>query len=503
MSEDFIDPNATDSEHRPYVVVKFKEEQPILDDIYNNLYDVVFGTSDSDVDAVIANLPPLLDWREIVHMFPELMFERVFRSLTLQDLEEARDEVASDPPNAGGVSEIPFLETYFRFDSSAPLEDNVDLEPLAKYLRDRETTVELAYVARPIGPPPQAGAYYQGYFERPDNGGVGFRYVKDEYPPASGANVRFVDVEQGWIYVHPDLPALPNPIPLSGVNCGVPGPAFRPGTGPHGLMILGILLAQDDGVGITGIVPDATAWLASELRKNGKDYDIENTPDAIIAATKRLNKGDVILIEGQQNFDGKEVKFAGQQDVTRRFNLPVEADPTIFAAIVYATSRGLIVVEPAGFNLPNGVSLDNVTFTISGHPPLFSSDSGAIVVAAGWNNVMDPTFSRADTTNYGNGVDCFADGDYIASLNDGGPANLYQIVTYGGNSSAAAIVAGAALILQDIQTAGLIKPWKMRDLLTTPGTSPNPTGTGANPLIGVMPNMLAIEAKHGPLNTLA
>ena len=100
--------------------------------------------------------------------------------------------------------------------------------------------------------------------------------------------MKFVDIEQGWIFNHEDIRV--NQLPTTGLNhyqhCD------------HGAAVLGIIMMQDNNVGGIGITPKADGYVISQWRPNGSF----NTADAIMAAIDHLDVGDVLLLEAQ-SFD--------------------------------------------------------------------------------------------------------------------------------------------------------------------------------------------------------
>ena len=100
--------------------------------------------------------------------------------------------------------------------------------------------------------------------------------------------------------------------------------------------MLGELFAADDGVGVTGIAHRAKLGLVSPLGDGG----VPRLADAINRAARDLQAGDVILVEAQ-SFAGPRID-PGQVADWR----PSSTDP-VFEAIKAATSRGIVVVEPA------------------------------------------------------------------------------------------------------------------------------------------------------------
>ena len=157
-------------------------------------------------------------------------------------------------------------------------------------------------------------------------------------------------------------------------------------------------------------------------------------------------QGDVILIE-EQTYGW----------------LPVEIEDLNRDVIRAAAQAGRVVVEAAG---NGGLSLDIETWNDRhvlqcGHPDFY--DSGAILVGAG--TPTDPNVAMIGS-KYGSRVNCFAAGYDVATT---APPDGY-VSDFSGTSSAAAIIAGAAVLMQGyLKDAGitLLNSRQMRWLLST------------------------------------
>ena len=161
--------------------------------------------------------------------------------------------------------------------------------------------------------------------------------------------------------------------------------------------------ADDNGFGMTGISHNSHI---SAISHNGL-----GTSQAIINAANRLNAGDIILLEVHRS-------GPAANGVRRDGYIAIEWWPDDFAAIVYATSKGIIVVEAAG----NGA--EDFDTDIYNHPEpgfplswknpfnLKNPQSGAIIVGAGSpSSSTDRTIlsfsnwgSRVDVQGWGNSV---------------------------------------------------------------------------------------------------
>ncbi|HEX6039664.1 S8 family serine peptidase, partial [Longimicrobium sp.] len=296
-------------------------------------------------------------------------------------------------------------------------------------------------------------------------------------PGGGGSGVRIVDVEGAWLFTHEDLRER-----QGGVIAGAE--RNNPYVRNHGTSVAGILGGDANGYGVTGICPDAIVSGAS-IYPRGTAY-------AIRAAADHLSPGDVILLELHRpgpavDFDNPDSPFGW---------MAVEWWPDDFAAIRYATSRGILVVEAAG----NGSQdLDDAIYDAQPPAPYgpFPSwwsnpfrrealDSGAILVGAGappqgthGRDVWGPDRSRLDYSCYGSALDAQGWGYEVTTTGwygdlQGGPEEIrWYTDGFAGTSAASPIVVGALACVQGaLNAAGrpLLSPADARTLLRATGT---------------------------------
>ena len=311
----------------------------------------------------------------------------------------------------------------------------------------------------------------QGYL-RPAPDGLNIDYAS-QFQGGRGADVRIIDVEYGWQFSHEDLAQNQGGL--------VVGDQYHP-FHDHGTSVLGIISADANGFGISGICPDATmsavsAWINQH----------DATASAIVKASERLRLGDIMLLELHR--PGPRYGFSldrGQQGF-----IPVEWWPDDLAAIQHAVGRGIIVVAAAGNGEEN---LDDALYDVpmAGFPANWANpfrrnevDSGAILVGAGSPpngthgiTFADPDRSRMAFSNYGNNVDAQGWGMAVTTTGmgdlQGGPdEDRWYTDNFNGTSSAAPMVVGALACVQGILRwlgRPRLTPSDARDLLRSTGS---------------------------------
>jgi len=350
--------------------------------------------------------------------------------------------------------EVPDLSVFHRV--HAP---DGDLERLAAKLLEHDA-VEAAYVkpaaglpvapsapAAPAGPaPPMVTPDFtsrQGYLDEPP-GGIDARFAWTR-PGGGGAKVNIIDIEQAWRFDHEDLGQNQGGVVGGTMNKEL---LWR----NHGTAVLGELGGDRNAIGVTGICPEA----------NLRAIVGGGSGAAVVAATKLLGRGDIILIEA--HMPGPRHDFAERED--QLGYIPVEWWDDKWAAIAYATAHGVIVVEPAGNGAEN-LDDDLYNTPAKGFSPGWRNpfnranrDSGAIVVGAGAppSGNAGPDRSRLDFSNYGAMVDAQGWGAEVTTagysfLQGGEDENRWYTDRFGGTSSASPIVVGALACVQGTRSA--------------------------------------------------
>ena len=318
----------------------------------------------------------------------------------------------------------------------------------------------------------------------------------------TGANIYVVDNEHGMNFDHEEFNLVKANLSDGGNYLYQPdcAPGFPPeysdcdASIAHGTAVAGILIAAHNDHGVDGMVPDA--YYVHATMGGGVSDDLSTMTGSVETG---IEPGTIWVIEV-----GLPGKFSGPSFPEDPYGMvPVELWPDVFDAIEQATAYGVTVIEGGG----NGqMDLDN--------PELYTGDwdfahdlswedAGAVMVGAsgGADEIMASAF-----TNYGSRFNAFSWGFGVATTaypygeyawngttppippND--TANTYFVDNFGGTSSAAAIVAGSAALVQSYARQELghrryIMPLKLREILYDSGVPQQ--GGGGN--IGKQPRI--------------
>lgn len=474
------------TKHRVFIVVKFNEQggAKLTKEFYNKdaaeflekMDYLPWSTLSGNPDFAGIRLTPLYD-----SVSPDVI-ERL--------VSEARERDPEHP-----------LPNYFSF-FRVVVPKRIEPQMVADAIKKSSDRVELAYVDEPLESPsstqPSAPSAPSGSSQRylePGPVGIGASAVRAA-AGGTGGGQEFIDFEQGWTFAHQDL-QLPQGTLLHGL--------LNDQDRPHGTAVLGLVLSRHNTTPIRGIAPGiqpahTVSYLrtAAELDPDGADdgVDYSDPANALMFATASLtaaidsthsglSMGGVLLLEAQ----------------TSGNNYPVEYYPANFAVIRLAVNLDIAVVEAAGNGNKN---LDTLPYPPD-FPPVLSpnragyQDSGAILVAAAQVN----SHARMPHSNYGSRINCYAWGENIDTLSsdttDSGASTTMTMPNFDGTSGAAAIIAGAVLVLQGITQAQSPTNARMRASPLRQRLSSSATGTGspsnnATPVehIGFMPDLGAI-----------
>ncbi|MBU8932993.1 MAG: S8 family serine peptidase [candidate division Zixibacteria bacterium] len=377
-------------------------------------------------------------------------FRRLLSGVAEDRLDQIRSSLQLSSKHA-----LADMNAYFRIAVS----DHTEAELLINSLNALDE-VELAYfepVPEPAGdiaPPTSDWVPYQDYREAaPD--GVDADYA-NTLPGGDGAGVRIIDVEGGWQDTHEDLDAA-----LGGLIAGSPvnDPSWR----NHGTAVIGVMIAGDNGYGVTGICPGADINMVS--------VGTIGTAEALWTAADNLEAGDIMLIE--LHAAGPRYNFQSRPD--QLGYICMEYWQANFDAIQYAWAKGVVVIEAGG----NGAE-DFDDYAMYGS--LFDTtyrNSHAIIVGAGYPASSPTNLERQGFSNYGERVNLqgYGSGVYTTGYGDlfdaGGDENQYYTSSFGGTSSASPIITGASACLQGYYEATFGTPMtsdQIRDVLVSTGT---------------------------------
>lgn len=323
--------------------------------------------------------------------------------------------------------------------------------------------VEISYL-HPVAPalPTTNLMSHQRYLHPAASNGYDVYYAWTQ-PGGDGAQVRMIDIEYDWYLPHEDLQKGAGTL-LWGTASNLFGTSRD-----HGTASVGISAALSNSYGMQGMLYRGDVRVIAALDSTANWL----LHDAISYAISNTQPGDVILLE--------------QQAYANNVYCPVEYWALFYAAIVQATALDRIVIEPAG----NGsADLDAAYWN-----NLFQRwyrDSRTLMIGAG----TATNRARCSFSTYGSRVDFQGWGDWsVASLGYGDLYGSHWSNTYtrafAGTSSASALAAGAAGIVQSYARAkyGLyLPPVLLRSNLVATGVAQITPPSGN---IGPLPNLRA------------
>ncbi len=420
----------------------------------------IFGATESRARSAMAGLPPSLALPDLPSFYK------------IDVAQDSLDTLASDLAGQAVVDAVyvkPGAEPAVWVDETvaAARPETIDAPPVTADFAARQLYLDIA------------------------PGGIDARYAWTR-AGGRGASVRIIDIEGAWRFTHEDL--LQN---QGGVIGGTQSTNL--GWRNHGTAVVGEFGGDNSTFGVTGICPDAGVRAISIFGGLGSAGAIRQAADA-------LSAGDIILIELHR--PGLRHNFQGRDD--QLGYIPVEWWPDDFAAILYATSRGVIVIEAAGNGAEN---LDDAIYNTrpTGFPATWSNpfnrsnpQCGAILVGAGapppgtHGNNHGADRSRLGFSNFGACIDAQGWGREVTTcgygdLQGGTNEDLWYTDRFSGTSSASPIVVGAVGCLQGVLRAAgrpLLTPATARDILRTTGSpQQDEPGRPASQRIGNRPDL--------------
>jgi serine protease len=384
--------------------------------------------------------------------------------------------------NTGRV-DLPDLNNAYRLRVT-----DADVWDLAASLEELPGVASARPVPLPV-PLPTPPAYDQEYRAPAawNPSGTGQDYFDTAFN-GTGAGANICDLEYSWNYDHADISkAL-----TSQINVNVADPF---GDDNHGTAVIGVLSADDNGWGVTGLCRDASLQTCGTYF--GTPTPSWNPAGAILVAISHLPPGGVILLE--QQWDYADPNTGGADFVPLEFytdTFPAaQSANTVYSAIQLAAANNLYVVEAAG----NGnYDLNSLAF---------AGDSGAIIVGAGgaypggFGNAGN--LERLDFSSYGFRVNVQGWGENVTTTGYGdlyvqGPTNNYDYTAvFNGTSSASAHVAATVACYSAFITPalGALSATTMRDRLALSGTSQEFGNPG---YIGPRPDLMRLFVYDAP-----
>lgn len=312
---------------------------------------------------------------------------------------------------------------------------------------------------QPIEPPhitPDL-THYQQYLDTPEKT-VNINKIKglgiwDAWKQnAYGQGVQVADIEWDFNLSHHDL-STDNITSLLPFN-------EKTSQADHGTAVAGLIMGKKDGKGITGLAYKLDMFYAISELTSGRI-------DAIIASKRILHAGDIVLYEMQTICEHQAY-------------VPADYEMHIWEATRALTDAGIIVIMAAG---NGGVDLDLPAY--EGYRQ--RRDNHSIRVGAG----SPYTLNRLSFSTYGSPIHVQAWGEDVATAGYGdlfrSDDNHTYTANFSGTSSASALVAGAAAMIQSWykdHTNSVLTPIQMRDLLIRTGTFPR-----LSDKIGPLPNV--------------
>lgn len=312
---------------------------------------------------------------------------------------------------------------------------------------------------QPIEPPNITPDFtqYQQYLYEPEktvniNKIIGLGVLGAWKQEAYGQGVQVADIEWDFNLSHHDL-STDNITSLLPFN-------EKTSQADHGTAVAGLIMGKKDGKGITGLAYKLDMFYAISELTCGRI-------DAIIASKRILHAGDIVLYEMQTICEHQAY-------------VPADYEMHIWEATRALTDAGIIVIMAAG----NGeVDLDLPAYESYRQ----RNDNNSIRVGAG----SPYTLNRLPFSTHGSPIHVQAWGEDVATAGYGdlfrSDDNHTYTANFSGTSSASALVAGAAAVIQSWyknHTNSVLTPIQMRDLLIRTGTFPQ-----LNDKIGPLPNV--------------
>lgn len=329
------------------------------------------------------------------------------------------------------------------------------------------TPIPLPVLEQEIISPPAATPNYepnQGYLDSAQGINARYAWSKGIY----GAGIKVADIEFGWNVNHEEFVGSGFTRHLTDLD------------DDHGTAVVGMLLARNNGTGVTGAIHQASV--------RGYSTRGGGTSNAIVEAAQWLSAGDVLLVELQVGTESAACSDANKYG-------PADYSPSIWNAVKAAVDAGIMVVAAAG----NGGCNTNLYQNYKG-------DNGSIMVGAG-----NRERSWLSYSTHGSRVNLQGWGDWsVYSTGYGrlitvdGDLNRTYTHQFSGTSSASPIVVSAVALVQSYakQKYGItLTLAQMRSLLINTGRAQTgSTSQSIGPLPNVRAAFLELDRIHGIVN---
>jgi len=500
----------------PYITLKFKDD-----------FKIEYRDGDGE------RLP---FWGQLNEMFPGIELLRLYRLL---EVDAFKALIAFAQKSAASRDERYDPPRFFQwFRVTAP--PHTAFGRLAEVLRS-QAEVEAVFIEQPGSPPQPIGNpgtnpqfVNQLYLRAPvqPGGTIGGINAVHAWNWTVGTGVKVVDYERGWGFTFPaEPPPAPNPIAMNhsdlpAVNRIPFGIHNDPSCAEHGTNVLGMLAMTDNSAFGVGATPGATVYVVTPVTGyDNKGKALFSHADALLAAINLLRPlprnvpvvGDVLLIEHCIDDPSVPPPLPGTPPWPPRKQVPLELIPGNLNVIELATKAGITVVEAAGngrsaYTPDPRLNLDTWPSATGPHPFLPNPanfrddnvqtvlpfrDSGAILVSCA-NMIAGEIPWAPSWAPIGRRIDCWgwASSAQTTSTNTEG-----WKLNFGGTSAAAAMVAGAAILLHaHARAAGIqLGPREARRKLCNPAAGHTAAGiqgvsapNTTSPLVGVMPDLAQV-----------
>ncbi len=440
-----------------HVVVKFKDDLAV-----RKSGETLFSKNGRSIKGAQQELAPYTGAARVSRLFDTFATDKL-----------DRDRAALQLKSHQALAD---LNGYYKIDVTDPGE----AQSLVNRLNALDE-VEIAYVqpnpepAGDIYPPTPDFQASQDYREAAP-AGVDADYA-NTLPGGDGTGVKIIDVEGAWKDTHEDLDNAAGGL--------IGGPMIDDlSWRNHGTAVLGEMIAGDNGYGVTGICPGATAGMVS--------IGTISTAEALYTAADNLQQGDLILIE--LHAPGPHYNFEVRSD--QLGYVCMEYWQANYDAIQYAWAKGVVVVEAGGNGSEN---FDDANL----YGSLFDTtyrNSHAIIVGAGYPAASSYNLQKHGFSNYGARVNVqgYGSGVYTTGygglFDGGGDENQFYTASFSGTSSASPIITGTCACLQGYYKATYGAPMtsdQIRTVLVATGT-PQLGDTSLH--IGPRPNLAAAIA---------